>query len=102
MEMLLALMQNECESTVILLLKLLDLYLKQPPLALRFKKAQGFQLLGEILRNFPVTEDILAVLLGMLLGKPTSYNILQYGLAQFVSPVRLPLPPPLSCFGSHG
>ena len=88
MEMLLALLQNEVDTTRVLLLKLLDIYLKQPPLATRFKRANGFQLLGEILRSYTVSEEILAVLFGILLGKPTSYNILKYGLAPYKSHVR--------------
>ncbi len=75
LEIILALMQNEEEETRVILLKLLDVLLRSSQLRLQFAKMKGWALLGDLLKPFSVSEELLAVLFAMLLGKPThAYN----------------------------
>jgi hypothetical protein len=78
-EVMLAFLQVEEKSTRLLILRIFEVYLKQPDHAARFKRAAGFQLMGEIIRSFPVTEDILSTLFCIMMGKPVSFNVLKFG-----------------------
>ncbi|ELR13959.1 Beige/BEACH domain containing protein [Acanthamoeba castellanii str. Neff] len=75
LELLLEFIQHEDEETRIIILKLLDVFLRNSTNRTQFFQMKGWHLLGDILKPFKVGEELLAVLFAMLLGKPThSYN----------------------------
>lgn len=71
LEMLFGLLQHEELETRTTVLKIVDLYIKNPTIAMAFAKLKGFALTGQILKAYPVPESLLGVLFCMLLGKPT-------------------------------
>jgi hypothetical protein len=71
-DVLFALLQRDDHSTRVLLLKLLEFFLKDPKNATTFKQMNGFELLGYQLRCCPVNDELFGVLLSLMLGKPTN------------------------------
>jgi hypothetical protein len=73
LQTLLSLLQHDDVETRIILMKILDVFLRSLPLRLAFEKMRGFTLVGDLLKTFPVTEELLGVVFCMLLGKPTHH-----------------------------
>jgi hypothetical protein len=69
MEVMFALLNTPCESSRVLVLRLFEIFLRDVPSAVRFKKCYGFALLGDILQSYCVSEDVVCVLLCIMLGR---------------------------------
>eukprot|EP01122_Echinamoeba_exundans_P007392 TRINITY_DN2266_c0_g1_i1.p1 TRINITY_DN2266_c0_g1~~TRINITY_DN2266_c0_g1_i1.p1 ORF type:complete len:3279 (+),score=338.37 TRINITY_DN2266_c0_g1_i1:138-9974(+) len=69
LEVMFALLNTPSESSRVLVLRLLEIFLREVPSAVRFKRVHGFSLLGDILQSYCVSEDIVGVLLCILLGR---------------------------------
>lgn len=73
-EVMFALMQTRDESTLVLLLRVLEVLLRDPKNVARFKRTYGFDLLGYHLRSYAVSTDVFGVLFGIAIGKSDTFT----------------------------
>jgi hypothetical protein len=74
----------------ILLLKILDLFIRNPTISAKFESIKGFHLLAEVqqIESLKVSEELFGILFCILLGKPahrfpsTDFSISSYFLGQ--------------------
>eukprot|EP01114_Cavostelium_apophysatum_P014246 TRINITY_DN3646_c0_g1_i2.p1 TRINITY_DN3646_c0_g1~~TRINITY_DN3646_c0_g1_i2.p1 ORF type:complete len:2996 (+),score=922.89 TRINITY_DN3646_c0_g1_i2:247-9234(+) len=97
MEVLLALMRTDSLPTRILLLKILDMFLRLPTLSYKFQLMKGFNLLGNLLAGASsVSEELFGVLFCILLGQPAyrfqENQIRAYFLGQMSGDVSIAQP----------
>lgn len=83
-EVILTLLQTPHLSSRIILLKILQVYLRVPALSAQFSRSDsqskgcgGFRILGEVLRRYDPHDEVLSVLFSIMLGKPVSYHVLR-------------------------
>jgi len=71
-EVILTLLESQEETTRIVILRLLNCYLRQPENREHFRRNSGFHLLGFFLKSQPITERSLGVLMSIMLGAHTT------------------------------
>jgi hypothetical protein len=67
---LLSLLRTPCLRSRITILRILEVLFEDSPMRLAFETIQGFPMMGAVLQTFVITEEMFAILLSMLLGKP--------------------------------
>ena len=76
LETILSLIRCDSVPTRILLLKILNIMLKQKEVAIKFNKIHGYQIIGEIISQlYPITEDLFTILFCILLGSRTDHIV---------------------------
>lgn len=86
-EVLLTLLQTPHLSSRVILLKIVEVYLRIPSLAAQFgridstkpdsRSCNGYRILGEVLRKYEPHDEVLSILFSIMLGRPVSYHILK-------------------------
>lgn len=84
-EVLLTLLQTPHLSSRVILLKIVEVYLRIPSLAAQFGRVDsmkpesrgcsGYRILGEVLRKYEPHDEVLSILFSIMLGRPVSYHI---------------------------
>lgn len=76
LEIIFSLLNSDNAGSRILLLRLLEIFLRDSTNAARFKRVHGFYLLGDTLRSYPVDQDTVFALTCIMLGRPFSLGAL--------------------------